>query len=75
MGAVMSNANLYMVHEGVVFDEGETDEQPEEAVYVVAEDRADAFAAAVLYDEGKVQPDNMIWRGQTIVALDARREE
>ena len=67
--------DLYLVSEGEASIIG-PDEIPEdvngyESVLVIASTTAEALAAAQ-WDAGLVAPDNVVWAGETIVAIDTR---
>ena len=73
------DADLYLVMDGQATICG-SDEIPEdvngsESVLVIAESPVAALVVAAKWDAGLVAPDNVVWSGETIVAIDARRAE
>jgi hypothetical protein len=65
-----TNLNLYLVTAGDVTPADiDTEWDGSDSVLVAAKSEDDALEAAEAYDRGFAQPDNMAWRGKTIVAV------
>ena len=65
---------LYLIHAGKVSEADEFNANlatNSETVYALAESAEEALALAEECDLGRRQPDNALWHGETIVALQA----
>jgi len=65
----INHLDLYLVREGRVRRATErTRWDGISSVAVLAKDRKAALEVARAYDAGRVQPDNVMWRGSRVVA-------